>query len=218
MKEESKNITEEERALIIMMRSIKVQAHEVMRFVQEGLKRGGGKLRRAERCLELGEEGMKRNRQTVSFCTGGRSSSGGEKGETGAHAEWLSASDETTDARVSAGEVTTCAQHTQRGMRRMAGEGIYHTKPTQEGTRGAQQCIQHSQTSRLVLRKPDTQHPCASYPRKEHQHPQQRGTHTFNAHRRDIQWRLLSRSAGYHALRRSTPQRSGAAVLGRRAA
>ena len=67
MKEESKNITEEERALIIMMRSIKVQAHEVMHFVQEGLKRGGGKLQRAERCLELGEQEMKRNRRTVSF-------------------------------------------------------------------------------------------------------------------------------------------------------
>ncbi len=59
--------TQEEEAMIILLRSLELHATEVVHFVQEGLKRGHGKLLCAERCLELGQAEMQRTRRTVSF-------------------------------------------------------------------------------------------------------------------------------------------------------
>lgn len=59
--------TQEEQALIVLMRATGVSAIEAIHFIQEGLKRGGGKLKRAELCLELGQAEIKRQCKTVSF-------------------------------------------------------------------------------------------------------------------------------------------------------
>ncbi len=67
MQSEEFKMTPEEQALIILMRSTGVTPLEAIHFVQEGLKRGGGKLRRAEKCLELGQAEMKKRCKTVSL-------------------------------------------------------------------------------------------------------------------------------------------------------
>ena len=67
MKTQSKRITVQEEAMIVLLRSLKLQATDIVHFVQEGLKRGHGKLSCAERCLELGQVEMQRNQRTVSF-------------------------------------------------------------------------------------------------------------------------------------------------------
>ena len=67
MNKGSNRITTQEKAMVVLLRSLGLQATDIVHFVQEGLKRGHGKLSCAERCLELGEAEIQRNRRTVSF-------------------------------------------------------------------------------------------------------------------------------------------------------
>ena len=51
----------------MILRECSVDALELLELAREALRRGRGSLRRARRCLELGEEELRKNEHTVSF-------------------------------------------------------------------------------------------------------------------------------------------------------
>ena len=61
------SITEEEYAALIILRGTRTGAIEAALIAKEALEKGHGRVRRARKCLQLGEEELKRQEHTVSF-------------------------------------------------------------------------------------------------------------------------------------------------------
>lgn len=65
----NQDITEEEYAALIILRSTGAKVMEVALFAKDALQKGHGRVQRARKCLAVGEEELKRQERTVTFLT-----------------------------------------------------------------------------------------------------------------------------------------------------